>query len=103
MKSVLITILFSFSAFLISAQSINKTNSQGKKHGDWIVKHEGTSTVKYKGRFKNGVPAGLFIFYYDNGMIKAKNKYFNNIQQAKYHTPDDQMELLMDLKKTSTH
>ncbi|MEN8794265.1 MAG: toxin-antitoxin system YwqK family antitoxin [Flavobacteriales bacterium] len=94
MKSVLITILFSFSAFLISAQSINKTNSQGKKHGDWIVKYEGTSTVKYKGRFKNGVPAGLFIFYYENGMIKAKNKYFNNGKDSYASTYYDNGKLM---------
>lgn len=94
MKSVLITLLLSFSAFFISAQSINKTNSQGKKHGPWVVKYEGTTTVKYKGKFQNGVPAGLFVFYYENGTVKAKNTYFNNGKDSYVSTYYDNGKLM---------
>lgn len=92
-KSIFTSFLFVFLAFMANSQ-INKTNSKGQKHGNWVVNYEGTSTVKYKGEFKNGIPVGLFVFYHENGTVKAKNRYFNNGKDSYASTYYDNGKLM---------
>ena len=81
MKLLFTKILISFFclSFTVSySQEYNQTDAQGRKQGKWVKVYEGTKKLKYQGTFKDGVPTGLFVFYYKNGKVKAKNKYFNN-------------------------
>lgn len=76
MKSL--TLLFVlFLAFGSLAQNpsdtINKFNAAGQKHGYWIKYVN--DTIKYEGRFINGVPDGHFIYYYPDSTIKAEMQY----------------------------
>ncbi|MGB1040201.1 MAG: toxin-antitoxin system YwqK family antitoxin [Flavobacteriales bacterium] len=57
---------------------INQTDANGLKQGTWVKKFEGKKEIKYKGKFKDGIPVGVFIFYYESGRVKAKNRYFND-------------------------
>ena len=70
------TILFSTTSLL--AQKVNRKDAQGNKQGSWVTFYEGTKNVKYQGEFKNDIPVGKFIFFYENGKVKAKNTYQNN-------------------------
>ena len=67
-------VLFSYSY----SQEYNQIDAQGKKQGKWFKIYEGTKKIKYQGEFKDDIPVGKFVFYYENGNIKARNSYFNN-------------------------
>ncbi len=109
MKSILRYILLVFTSLLFSfsySQEFNKTDSQGRKHGKWYKTYEGTKKIRYSGTFKNGVPTGLFLFYYENGKIKAKNNYFNKGKDSyasTYHKNGKLMSMgkYVDQKKDS--
>ncbi len=62
----------------VMAQEVNKKDAQGRKQGSWVAFYEGTTDVKYQGEFKNDIPVGKFIFFYENGKVRAKNTYLNN-------------------------
>lgn len=61
----------------LNAQDVNKKDAQGNKQGTWIAFYDGTKNVKYRGDFINDIPVGKFIFFYENGKVKAKNTYLN--------------------------
>jgi len=111
MKSPLSFILLLLSSFLIPAQDIkiNQLNKKNQKIGDWVGYHEKTNTKRYTGSFNNGKPVGLFTYfapeghvsakvnflndslsssemYYDNGYVKAKGKFINQMKQGKWFT-----------------
>ena len=48
----------------------NQTDDQGKKQG-WWKKYYPDGTLMYKGYFKNDIPSGTFIRYFENGEKKA--------------------------------
>lgn len=75
----LLLLIFSSSSF---SQTVNQKDGQGRKQGKWIEKYAGTTSIKYKGFFKDGKPTGLFVFYYESGKVKAKNKYSNRGQNS---------------------
>lgn len=76
MKSILYISLFLCSIVGVS-QTTNKLDSKGKKQGEWVKNYEGKSNVLYKGTFKDNYPVGKFVFYYENGKVKAISEYFN--------------------------
>jgi antitoxin component YwqK of YwqJK toxin-antitoxin module len=50
--------------------SWNQTDNEGRKQGYW-KKHYPDTTLRYVGYFLNGVPAGQFSRYYENGKLMA--------------------------------
>ena len=73
LKSIITLILLLSGVFSFS--QLNQMDSKGKKHGKWIMKYKGKDAIRYKGVFEHGVPQGIFLFYYESGKIKVKNKY----------------------------
>lgn len=59
----LFTIVFFFSTFILSAQSINQFDNAGKRHGIWKKNFENTNIIRYQGEFLNGKEIGEFKFY----------------------------------------
>ena len=77
MKKIL-CLAFAFSTFLVSAQDdINQKDSQGRKHGTWKKNHE-NGKLRYVGTFDHGKEVGTFRFYFDDGDIRAINKFRGN-------------------------
>jgi antitoxin component YwqK of YwqJK toxin-antitoxin module len=58
----------SFYAF--SQDSINHTDASGRKQGVWR-KLDKDGHKLYEGQFTNGVPSGIFRYYYSDGNLKA--------------------------------
>lgn len=60
-------LLVLFSMFLITnmfAQNINQFDDNGKRHGKWEKKYEGTDKFRYQGQFNHGKEVGVFKFYH---------------------------------------
>ena len=58
----------------------NLFNANNKREGVWIRVYKSNPKVMYyKGSFKNGVPAGVFEFYNDKGLLKST---VNHIQDT---------------------
>lgn len=74
-KHFLLLILF-LAGSQISAQEVNKTDSQGRKHGVW-KKYYPNQKLRYEGQFDHGVEVDTFKFYFDDGSLKAIN-YFRD-------------------------
>jgi antitoxin component YwqK of YwqJK toxin-antitoxin module len=62
------------------ADTLNKLDAKGQKHGYW-KKYNG-DTLKYEGRFDHGVPVGKFVYYYADRKIKSINIYSDNGKQS---------------------
>jgi len=77
-QKFIIVISFLFAVNSLPAQEVNRKDDQGRKQGSWVAFYEGTTDVKYQGEFKNDIPVGKFIFFYENGKVRAKNTYQNN-------------------------
>lgn len=73
---IILGLVFTSNSFI--AQEVNKKDSKGRKQGSWVTFYEGTTDVKYQGEFKNDIPVGKFIFFYESGKVRAKNTYQNN-------------------------
>jgi len=43
----------------------------GKKHGPWKVRYEGSTVLRYEGTFDRGIPVGTFTHYHPNGTKRA--------------------------------
>lgn len=87
MKNIILIGLF-FCSLGAMAQSTNKTDSQGRKQGEWVKNYEGKDKILYKGTFKNDKPVGKFVFYHETGKVKAISEYFNEGKDsyvATYH------------------
>lgn len=68
-------LLFCLALGTIHAQEkTNQTDAQGKKHGLW-QKFHANEQLRYEGRFEHGVEVDTFMFYFEDGSLKAKN-YF---------------------------
>jgi len=89
MKKLLIIIvcLFSAGAFAqIDTSQINKTDGQGRKQGEW--KHYQKGKLVYEGQFKNGVPYGIFRYYFPDGKLKSVTEFKEGVHLVKttlYH------------------
>jgi len=90
MKLRFLTLLFSLVGVCSFAQPPkNQTDVKGLKQGNW-EKYSSEGFKIYEGQFKDGLPVGLFKYYYPKGELKATNNYFgaNSIYAAAhiYHT-----------------
>lgn len=64
-----------------SQDTINVTDSQGRRQGFWRKTDTAGHTV-YEGRFVNGQPAGEFRYFYPNGKIKTISVVSDNGRKA---------------------
>ncbi|MEI7501134.1 MAG: toxin-antitoxin system YwqK family antitoxin [Bacteroidota bacterium] len=64
----ILSTIFSFSVF--GQDTLNRTDINGLKQGFWCKRDSAGRTI-YEGRFKNGIPAGEFRYYYPNGKVKT--------------------------------
>lgn len=86
--SLLIAIVFTGVA---AAQSFNQFDDNGKRHGKWQKKYEGTDVLRYEGEFFHGKEIGLFKFYknYRNKAVLSATKQFNpenELAEVKFFT-----------------
>ncbi|WP_121666272.1 toxin-antitoxin system YwqK family antitoxin [Mesonia aquimarina] len=51
------------SASFSQTEKTNQFDNQGKRHGKWMKKYEGTDQIRYEGEFKHGQEIGTFKFY----------------------------------------
>jgi antitoxin component YwqK of YwqJK toxin-antitoxin module len=58
---VLLSIVLMTNTF---AQNINQLDDNGKRHGRWEKKFEGTDRFRYQGQFNHGKEVGVFKFYH---------------------------------------
>lgn len=66
-----ILILIAFFSCALSAQdTLNVTDGKGQRQGFWR-KLDSAGRVIYEGRFKDGVPAGEFRYFYPDGKLKT--------------------------------
>ncbi|WP_233267546.1 toxin-antitoxin system YwqK family antitoxin [Algibacter sp. L1A34] len=75
----LLSLLFFLSSIMLSAQSINKFDSAGKRDGVWKKNFESTDVIRYQGTFLHGKEVGEFKFYKNiNGKaVLSATKVFN--------------------------
>ena len=74
------------------AQSVNQTDAQGRKQGDWVKYYPNSKHLEYRGSFLNGQPNGIFYYYaYDgtltmiakhNALTKRSEVYFYHDNKA---------------------
>ena len=81
-------IIFVFLAGLVSAQTVNQFDAEGKRHGIWKKYFDDTTVLRYEGEFNHGKEIGLFK-YYKNIEKKASltaTKQFNDTDNKSYAT-----------------
>jgi antitoxin component YwqK of YwqJK toxin-antitoxin module len=74
--TLFLSILISFS--LLAQTDINKVDGQGRKQGVWKKPYENTKQYKYVGQFKDNVPYGKFVYYYEDGSVEAVIHFYDN-------------------------
>lgn len=87
-------ILFLLSLLLITttyAQELNQFDKNGKRHGKWEKRYEGTNKLRYQGQFEHGKEVGVFKFYHKEAKATHPSciKEFTNnsdIAHVKYYT-----------------
>ena len=64
---------------ILSAQSINQFDANGKRHGIWKKTFEDTNILRYEGEFRRGKEIGLFKFYknINKKAVLTATKQFN--------------------------
>ena len=73
-KILLLIMLCSFACAAAMAQDYNKTDSKGRRQGEWRDVYANGS-IRYQGKFKNDKPVGEFKYYDEDGNLKATNVY----------------------------
>lgn len=64
---------------LLSTSQPNQVDTQGNKQGAWIGEYD-DGEIKFKGQFENNIPVGSFTFYYPSGEVMSKIEYQNEGQ-----------------------
>ena len=82
MKAIVIIFLLVSSSVLLFGQSapdtINRTDSKGRKQGVWKKTHPQNTVYQYVGQFKDDKPYGTFKYYYEDGALKSIVKFSNS-------------------------
>jgi hypothetical protein len=68
-------------------QSINRYKNK-QRHGKWIIYYsDSTKQIDNSGRYRKGVPKGVWHYYDANGQMIRKEKFrFNKIYTTHYHS-----------------
>ncbi|TYA72610.1 toxin-antitoxin system YwqK family antitoxin, partial [Seonamhaeicola marinus] len=56
----ILTVVLLTTITTLSAQTINKFDDNGKRHGIWKKNFEGTKVLRYQGKFKHGKEIDTF-------------------------------------------
>ena len=78
MKSLLILITLFFTISTHAQSDINQTDAQGRKQGVWKKPYKGSRVFRFVGQFKDDVPYGKFVYYYETGEVEAVVNFSNN-------------------------
>ncbi|WP_299211194.1 hypothetical protein [uncultured Aquimarina sp.] len=79
MRNKFLFFLFVSSLTLGNAQEFNAFDVEGKRHGKWQKKYEGSDQIRYEGTFDHGKEIGKFKFYKPNsGKSPTAIKIFSN-------------------------
>ena len=73
-----------FVSTILYSQQKNIIDHNNLKQGEWHKKYQNGS-LKYKGQFKDGIPYGTFLHYYNTGELKIEKKYFHNGTASSCH------------------
>lgn len=73
-NKLLFLFIFMFSVSLFAQNEINQLDSQGEKHGAWIVKHK-NGKVKHETIFDHGIPTGKSVRYDTKGKKNVRNDF----------------------------
>ena len=65
-----IFLVFSFS---VNAQNLNQIDNNGQKQGLWKKSYE-NGNLRYKGQFNNDIPIGIFYYYYKSGELQLEKE-----------------------------
>lgn len=84
-KFILI-ILLSFFSLLSYSQKINRFKNK-ERHGKWIIYTDSTKKqIDNIGRYRKGVPKGIWKYYSENGALLKQEKYrLSKIHTSHYH------------------
>lgn len=84
-KFILI-ILLSFFSLLSHSQKINRFKNK-ERHGKWIIYTDSTKKqIDNIGRYRKGVPKGIWKYYSENGTLLKQEKYWlSKIYTSHYH------------------
>ncbi len=77
MKERVFLVLMIMAVTHVFAQN-NVIDTKGRKQGEWVKYHPNSKIIDFKGTFKDGVPQGLFVYYFPNGKKKAEMQHENN-------------------------
>jgi len=69
-RFLLLFFFFGISHCLFSQDTVNRTDAAGRKNGIWRKVDKDGHKI-YDGQFTNGVPSGVFRYYYSDGNLKA--------------------------------
>ncbi len=84
MKKILTFLLIVAMPWVLMSQNTeNQLNKDGKKHGYW-KKYDENGKLRYEGNFNNGVPVGTFKYYHPNGKLESKTNFIEGTH--KVHT-----------------
>ena len=50
-------------------QKVNQKDSQGRKQGVWKQAYSNVKVFRYVGQFKNDIPYGKFVYYYETAVV----------------------------------
>ncbi|MCB9224842.1 MAG: hypothetical protein H6582_11730 [Crocinitomicaceae bacterium] len=72
-----------FFVFAVSAQDqpvekINQKDGQGRKQGVWKQAYPNVKVFRYVGQFKDDIPYGKFVYYYESGAVQAVVNFSGN-------------------------
>ncbi len=84
-------VLFLFMACIVSSQTINQFDKNGKRHGHWAKTFENTKVLRYEGEFFHGKEIGEFRFFknINNKAVLSATRLFNkenDITDVKFFT-----------------
>jgi len=60
-----------FVSTILYSQQKNIIDNNNLKQGEWHKMYQNGS-LKYKGQFKDGIPYGTFLHYYNTGQVHYK-------------------------------
>tara|TARA_B100000508_G_scaffold91658_2_gene71474 strand:+ start:40453 stop:41226 length:774 start_codon:yes stop_codon:yes gene_type:complete len=72
----------------------NETDSQGRKHGEWVKMYPQSTVPKYKGQFEHGKPVGKFVYFYPSSKIKTIIVHDDNSDRSEAYFYHENKELL---------
>jgi len=79
-RGLLVAALYLTSLSVLSAQELNHTDEQGRRHGLWEQKYD-NGKVRFTGTFLHGEPVDTFKHYFEQGTLKAI-QIFHHPQEA---------------------